>query len=109
MATRKHGAGLTRQEIAAMSKVYKLVRADIRTFLDGLPPTTAKVGQLRSDVWNEITSLSERWYRRGCRRGFMETREQFKSAGKMPKRLSYEYMAKEFFHGRLRDGKVTRK
>ncbi|TAJ36851.1 MAG: hypothetical protein EPO55_20210 [Reyranella sp.] len=93
----------------AASKVYKLVRKDIRTFLGSNPPPRTPVRLLRSELWDEIALLCERWYRRGCRRGFMETRDHFKSTGKMPKHLRYEYMTKEFFHKRARTGTVTKK
>lgn len=93
----------------AASKVYKLVQKDIRAFLQSNPPPTTPLGPLRSELWDEIALLCERWYRRGCRRGFIETQKLHKSTGKMPKKLEYEYIAKTFFHRRTRTGTVTKK
>jgi hypothetical protein len=99
--------GLTKARAEAASKVYKLVGSDIRAFLESNPPKS-RPRPLRSDLWDDIADLCERWYRRGCRRGFMETRDHHKKTGKMPKGLQYEYIAKNFFHGRHRTGTVKK-
>ena len=108
MARSTGSVGSSAVQKVAASKVYKLVRKDIRTFLESNPPPTTPMGLLRSELWDEIALLCERWYRRGCRRGFIETRDLFKGTGKMPKKLEYEYIAKGFFHRRSRTGTVTK-
>lgn len=108
MARRTAVYGLTKARTEAASQAYNLVRSDIRQFLASNPPKSTPRA-MRSAVWNDIARLCERWYRRGCRRGFMETRDRQKKTGKMPKSLKYDYIAKDFFHGRRRTGTVERK
>lgn len=112
MARSTGSVGSVRDKKEAAAKVYNLVRADIQTFLKSTNPPPTPLRRMRSDLWDDIARLCERWYRRGCRRGYMETRDHFDANGDVPKKFIYDYK-RHFFHrpptkGRIR-GTVTKK
>ena len=62
--------------------------------------------RLRPFLYEKVGDLAERWYKRGVRRGHIQSYEQFKETGRLSRRLLYE-TEREFFHGQNRQVSVT--
>jgi hypothetical protein len=63
-------------------------------------------GPLRKELRAKISELSKRWFRRGFRRGCIETQRDWKATGKFPKKVTYD-ARRDFFDGRKRPVNVS--
>jgi hypothetical protein len=62
--------------------------------------------RLRPFLREKVGDLAERWYKRGVRRGHIQSYEQFKATGRLSRRLLYE-TEREFFQGQNRQISIT--
>jgi hypothetical protein len=62
--------------------------------------------KLREFLHEKLADLSEYWYKRGVRRGHMESHKEFRATGGLSTRLHYKGK-KEFFEGQERRVRVT--
>lgn len=61
---------------------------------------------LRDFLHEKLADLAEYWYKRGVRRGHMESHKQFKATGTLSAKLRYKGK-REFFEGQERRVRVT--
>src|ERR1039458_10136482 len=83
--------------------------SEIMTFLGDDEKRPGGMGVMLRDFLHEkLADLSEYWYKRGVRRGHMESHKEFKATGALSVRLQYKGK-KEFFDGQERRGRGTTK
>ena len=63
-------------------------------------------GAKRAFLHKKLADLAEKWYRRGFKRGHVESRKAFREHGTVPAKLRYEG-SRELFTGQKRQVKVT--
>jgi len=63
---------------------------------------------LRACLDEKIADLAERWYKRGVRRGHIESYKEFVDKGTLSGKLRYKSQ-REFFKGQKRQVRVTSK
>jgi hypothetical protein len=64
--------------------------------------------KLRDFLHKKLADLSEYWYKRGVKRGHIESHKEYKATGTLSARLQYKGK-KEFFDGQERRVRVTSK
>jgi DNA phosphorothioation-dependent restriction protein DptG len=62
--------------------------------------------KLRPFLNERIADLAEHWYKRGVRRGHIQSYREWKTTEKVSRKLYYED-AKDFYDGREREVRVT--
>lgn len=88
--------------------LYKTING-IMTFLgDDAKRPGGKGTNLRDFLHEKLADLAEHWYKRGLRRGHMESYKEFKAKGAVPAKFRYK-STREFFKGQKRQVRVTSK
>ena len=77
-----------RKYVEGASASLNLSTRELDDFLNGVgvPPA---IGSLRSKYQSILEEFAEHWFHRGFRRGCMETRRNWKSTGKFPRKVTY--------------------
>jgi DNA-binding transcriptional MerR regulator len=93
--------------IEGQSRSLNLTISEIKAFLgdSGKRPAEAK---LRDFLHEKLADLSKHWYKRGVKRGHMESYKEWKATRKVSKRFRYK-ATREFFDGQKSRVRVTSK
>jgi hypothetical protein len=93
--------------IRARSESLSKTITEIMRFLgDNAKRPGGKGAKLRPFLHEKLADLAEHWYKRGVRRGRMESYKEWKETDKLSKRFRYK-ATREFFDGQERRVRVT--
>jgi hypothetical protein len=87
------------------SKSLILIAREIDDFLAGLGIQPTSSG-LRKQYRLILSKFGAHWYRRGFRRGCLESQRTFTKTGRFPKKVAYD-ARRDFFDGRKRPVTVS--
>lgn len=91
------------------SKSLNLTITEIMEFLEDNAKRPGGIGaDLRAFLHERIADFGEHWYKRGIRRGHMETYKKWKETGRVSKTFRFK-TGREFFEGQTRRVRVTSK
>lgn len=99
MANRDLVTGRSESLNKTISEIMKFLR-------DGSGRPGGRGANLRDFLNEKLADLAEYWYKRGVRRGHMESHKEFKATGTLSARLRYKGK-REFFDGQKRRVRVT--
>lgn len=95
--------------VQGCSKSLNKTISEVATFLGhdaGRPG--GRGTNLRDFLHEKLADLAEHWYKRGVRRGHMESHKEFKATGAVSAEFRYKG-EREFFEGQARRVRVTSK
>jgi hypothetical protein len=97
---------VSQDSVKGSSKSLKKTINEIMTFLgdDAGSPRD----KLRDFLHEKLADFAEHWYKRGVRRGHMESHKEFKATGAVSAKLRYKGK-RELFIGKERQVRVTSK
>jgi hypothetical protein len=94
------------ESAAGASKSLNQTISEIKRFL-GQPPG-GRGAKLRVFLHEKLADLAEKWYKKGFKRGHIESRKAFRESGAVPKPLRYKG-SRELFAGQRRRLEVRSK
>ena len=101
------GRMASRDLVTGRSESLNKTISEIMNFLgDGTGRPGGIGANLRVFLHEKLADLAEYWYKRGVRRGHMESHKEFKATGALSERLRYKGK-REFFDGQKRRVRVT--
>lgn len=92
-----HAAGASKSLNKTISEIEAVLAGA------GIPPTASP---LRKNLRSAISKLAQNWFRRGFRRGCIETHGVWKGTGKFPREVTYD-ARRDFFDGRKQAVRVS--
>jgi len=97
----------TRERVEGHSESLNKTITEVMEFLDDNADRPGGWGaKLRPFLHEKLADLAEYWYKRGVRRGHIESHKEFKETGALSRKLRYTG-TREFFHGQERSVRVT--
>jgi hypothetical protein len=91
------------------SKSLNLTISEIMEFLGDNAKRPGGTGaDLRAFLHEKIADFGKHWYKRGTRRGHMETYKTWKETGRVSRKFRFK-TEREFFDGQMRRVRVTSK
>ena len=98
MASQDPAQGSAKSLNKTISEIMKFLKDDAERPRD----------HLRNFLHEKLADLAEHWYKRGVRRGHLESHKEFKATGAVSAKLRYK-SEREFFEGQERRVRVTSK
>jgi hypothetical protein len=95
-----------KDEIRGKAKALKKTSGAIMEFLGD--NSKQQNEELRDFLYEKLADLASHWYKRGVRRGHMESYKEWKTTGALSAKLRYE-TEREFFSNKSRSVRVKSK
>ena len=86
----------------------KTITEVMKFLADGSQRPGGPAAGLRNFLHEKLADLGEYWYKRGVKRGHIESQKAFEGKRRVPSKLHYNGR-REFFKGRKREVQVTSK